>query len=66
MPDDYIIASAKSCEMGRIGLPYIVAVNEFRDILGIAITNAIEGADAKKELDIANKRIKDLIAKTEK
>jgi len=66
MPEDYVKASTLSTELGDIGLPYIVAVNEFRDILGIAITNAIEGSDPKTELDLAQKQLAELIEKTEK
>ena len=39
-----------SLGIARPGLPIIVPVTEFRDIIGIALTNMINGADAATEL----------------
>jgi len=37
----------------RPGLPEIVAVTEFRDVFGVALTNMISGADVASELQKA-------------
>ena len=40
--------------IARSGLPVIVPVTEFRDILGVAITNIAGGADVETELKKGN------------
>ena len=43
--------TALACQkIVRPGLPEIVAVTEFRDVFGVALTNMISGADAATEL----------------
>ncbi|HWT78602.1 MAG TPA: sugar ABC transporter substrate-binding protein, partial [Candidatus Methylomirabilis sp.] len=44
MPPDWYQAYQDSLKNGRLGLPEIVAVTEYRDIIGVAIQKAIEGA----------------------
>ena len=44
MPADWSQAYVDSLKIGRLGLPEIVAVTEYRDIIGVAIQKAIEGA----------------------
>lgn len=66
MPPDWLKAFEDSMKIGRLGLPEIVAVTEFRDLVGIAITQAIQGEDPKKLLDQANKEFAELLEKTER
>ena len=46
MPADWYQAYQASLKIGRQGLPEIVGVTEYRDIIGVAIQKAIEGAPA--------------------
>ena len=46
-------------------LPQIIAVTEFRDIFGIALTNMIGGADPAAELKQATVQFKPILEKTE-
>lgn len=56
--------TALACQkIVRPGLPEIVAVTEFRDVFGIALTNMISGADAKTELDKAMAAFKPVLDK---
>lgn len=62
-PKDYFEASVACQKIGRPGLPEIVAVTEFRDVYGIALTNTLTGGDVKAELTKANEAFKPILAK---
>ena len=47
------------------GLPEIVGVTEYRDIIGVAIQKAIEGAASAQVLADAQKEFQDMLNKTE-
>jgi len=55
----------KSNEIARPGLPVIVPVTEFRDTFGIALTNAIGGADVATELRKATAEFQPVLARSE-
>jgi multiple sugar transport system substrate-binding protein len=57
-----LLASAK---IARAGLPQIVPVTEFRDVFGVALTNAIGGADVAAELKKATEAFAPVLAKSE-
>ncbi|MBE0477863.1 sugar ABC transporter substrate-binding protein [Candidatus Aerophobetes bacterium] len=65
MPSDWRETFIESLKIARLGLPEIAAVGEFRDIVGIALVNAIEGGDVKALMDEANKKFKQLLLRTE-
>jgi multiple sugar transport system substrate-binding protein len=65
MPAEWYSAYQASLKNGRQGLPEIVAVTEYRDIIGVAIQKAIEGAPAAQVLAQANKEFQDLLNRTE-
>ena len=65
MPAEWYSAYQASLKNGRQGLPEIVAVTEYRDIIGVAIQKAIEGAPAAQVLAQADKEFQDLLARTE-
>jgi len=62
-PKDYFDTSIACQKIGRPGLPEIVAVTEFRDVYGIALTNTLTGGDVKTELTKANEAFKPILAK---
>ncbi|HEY0419716.1 MAG TPA: sugar ABC transporter substrate-binding protein, partial [Acetobacteraceae bacterium] len=57
---DTLLACQK---IARSGLPEIVAVTEFRDTFGVALTNTIGGADVATELRKATEAFKPILAK---
>ena len=65
MPADWYQAYQASLKIGRQGLPEIVAVTEYRDIIGVAIQKAIEGAPAAQVLAQAQKDFQDMLNRTE-
>ncbi len=66
MPADWYQAYQDSLKNGRLGLPEIVAVTEYRDIIGVAIQKAIEGGKSAEVLAEAQKEFQDVLDKTEK
>ena len=65
MPADWYQAYQASLKIGRQGLPEIVGVTEYRDIIGVAIQKAIEGAPSAQVLAQAQKDFQDLLNRTE-
>jgi len=65
MPADWYDAYLESLKIGRPGLPEIVGVTEYRDIIGVAIQKAIEGAPSAQVLAEAQKDFQDLLNRTE-
>jgi multiple sugar transport system substrate-binding protein len=65
-PQGWYDAYLAALKVGRPGLPEIVGVTEYRDIIGVAIEKAIEGADVRAVLNQAQKEFQDLLDRTEK
>jgi multiple sugar transport system substrate-binding protein len=60
---DSVIGSAK---ISKLGLPVIVPVAEFRDIVGAAVTATLSGADPATELKKANDQFRPILERSEK
>ena len=65
-PKEWVECMLASARIAEPGLPVIVAVTEFRDVFGIALTNMINGADAAAELKRATAEFQPVLDKTEK
>lgn len=61
MPPEWSQAYLESLKVGRLGLPYIAQVTEYRDIIGVAIQKAIQGAEARAVLEDAHKDFQKLL-----
>ncbi len=66
MPADWYNAYLESLKIGRAGLPEIVDVTQYRDIIGVAIQKAIEGAKPVDVIAQAHKEFQEMLDKTEK
>jgi len=66
MPPEWSQAYQDSMKIGRLGLPEIVGVTEYRDIIGVAIQKAIEGAKSTDVLALAQEEFQEVLDKTEK
>jgi multiple sugar transport system substrate-binding protein len=66
VPKEWVDTVVGSLAIARPGLPIIVPVTEFRDIIGIALTNMINGADAAAELKRATAEFVPVLEKSEK
>jgi multiple sugar transport system substrate-binding protein len=60
---DSVIASAK---ISKLGLPVIVPVAEFRDLVGAAVTATLSGADPATELKKAHEQFRPILERSEK
>ena len=65
MPQSWYDAYLESLKIGKPGLPEIVGVTEYRDIIGVAIQKAIEGTPSAQVLADAHKDFQDLLNRTE-
>ena len=66
MPPDWDAAYLESLKIGREGLPEIVDVTQYRDIIGVAIQKAIEGGNSAQLVAQAHKEFQEVLDKTEK
>lgn len=65
-PREWLDCMIATIKIARAGLPDIVAVTEFRDTFGVALTNMITGADPATELKKATEAFKPILTRTEK
>jgi multiple sugar transport system substrate-binding protein len=65
-PREWLDCMIGSVKIARAALPDIVAVTEFRDTFGVALTNMITGADPQTELNKATEAFRPVLMKTEK
>jgi multiple sugar transport system substrate-binding protein len=64
VPKEWVTTLLESQKIGKPSLPSIIPVTEFRDTFGIALTNMINGADPKSELDKATEQFKPILEKS--
>lgn len=62
-PKEWFDTALACLPIARSGLPEIVGVTEFRDTIGVALTNIIGGADAATEMHKATETFKPILAK---
>jgi multiple sugar transport system substrate-binding protein len=65
-PREWFDAMLQSAEIARPGLPEIIPVTEFRDTIGIALTNTIGGADVATELRRATEAFRPVLEASER
>lgn len=66
MPVDWLNVVAESAKVSKLGLPVIVPVTEFRDTIGIGLTNLLSGGDAAAEMKKASDAFRPVLEKSEK
>jgi multiple sugar transport system substrate-binding protein len=66
MPADWYEAYLASLKIGKAGLPEIIDVTQYRDIIGVAIQKAIEGGNTAELVAQASKEFQEMLDKTEK
>ncbi len=64
-PKEWLDTMLESARIARPGLPVILPVTEFRDVMGVALTNMIGGADPAAELKKATEQFKPILEKSE-
>ncbi|HVY15248.1 MAG TPA: sugar ABC transporter substrate-binding protein [Rhodopila sp.] len=63
-PKEWFETTATSLKMARNGLPTIVPVTEFRDAIGVGLTNIVGGADPASELKKATAAFQPVLDKS--
>ena len=63
-PKEWFETTATSLKIARSGLPVIVPVTEFRDNIGVALTNIVGGADPAGELKKATANFQPVLDKS--
>jgi len=63
-PQEWFDTTLASLKIARSGLPVIIPVTEFRDTIGIAVTNIVGGADPATELKKATAAFQPVLDKS--
>jgi multiple sugar transport system substrate-binding protein len=66
MPPEWLDAAIGSAKISKLGLPVIIPVAEFRDIVGAALTATLSGADPETELKKAHAQFRPILERSEK
>ncbi len=66
MPREWLQSVIDSSKISKLGLPVVVPVTEFRDIVGAAVTATLSGADPKAELKKATDQYRPILERSEK
>jgi multiple sugar transport system substrate-binding protein len=66
MPAAWVDSVAASGKISKLGLPVVIPVTEFRDIIGTALTATLSGADPATELKKATEQFKPILERSEK
>jgi multiple sugar transport system substrate-binding protein len=65
-PREFFQTLEASAKIARAGLPEIVPVTQFRDVIGSALTNSIGGADVAAELKKATAEFRPILEQSER
>ncbi|MBL6459512.1 extracellular solute-binding protein [Belnapia sp. T6] len=65
-PREFFQTLEASAKIARAGLPEIVPVTQFRDVIGSALTNSISGADVATELKKATAEFRPILEQSER
>ncbi|HEX8211163.1 MAG TPA: extracellular solute-binding protein, partial [Longimicrobium sp.] len=65
-PREFFQTLEASSKIARAGLPEIVPVTQFRDVIGAALTNTISGADVAGELKRATAEFRPVLEQSER
>ena len=66
MPPEWLKSVIDSAKISKLGLPVIIPVAEFRDLVGAAITSTLAGADPATELKKAHEQFRPILERSEK
>jgi len=66
MPGAWVDSVAASGKISKLGLPVVIPVTEFRDIIGTALTTTLSGGDPAAEMKKATEQFKPILERSEK
>jgi multiple sugar transport system substrate-binding protein len=66
MPKEWLQSVVDSAKISKLGLPVIIPVAEFRDLVGAGLTATLSGADPATELKKAHEQFRPILERSEK
>src|SRR3954464_9192169 len=66
LPKEWFQAVLDAGKISKLGLPVIIPVAEFRDLVGAAVTATLSGADPATELKKAHEQFRPILERSEK
>jgi multiple sugar transport system substrate-binding protein len=66
MPPEWLQSAIGSAKISKLGLPVIIPVAEFRDLVGAALTATLSGADPATELKKGTEQFRPILERSEK
>ena len=66
LPPEWMQAVIEAAKISKLGLPVVIPVAEFRDLVGAAITATLSGADPATELKKAHEQYRPILERSEK
>ena len=66
LPVEWLNAVIDAAKISKLGLPVIIPVAEFRDIVGAGVTATLSGADPATELKKAHEQFRPILERSEK
>jgi multiple sugar transport system substrate-binding protein len=66
LPKEWFQSVLDAAKISKLGLPVIIPVAEFRDIVGAAVTATLTGADPAAELKKAHEQFRPILERSEK
>jgi multiple sugar transport system substrate-binding protein len=66
MPAEWLNAVIDAAKISKLGLPVIIPVAEFRDLVGAGVTATLSGADPATELKKAHEQFRPILERSEK
>lgn len=66
LPKEWLQSVIDSAKISKLGLPVVIPVAEYRDIVGAALTATLSGADPATELKKAHEQYRPILERSEK
>jgi multiple sugar transport system substrate-binding protein len=66
LPAEWMQSVIDAAKISKLGLPVIIPVAEFRDLVGAAVTATLSGADPATELKKAHEQFRPILERSEK
>ena len=66
LPKEWFQSVLDAGKISKLGLPVIIPVAEFRDLVGAAVTSVLSGADPATELKKAHEQFRPILERSEK
>ena len=66
LPQEWLQSVIGAAKISKLGLPVIIPVAEFRDLVGAAVTATLSGADPATELKKAHEQFRPILERSEK